>query len=244
MLGNTGDDLANMWGLITTGFAVGGLGMTLTNRLWRGLSLVVGLIFVLAGLAWAPIRHSAPFLETSVTAVMSNVQTWVLLVVILATSWWLRLWRNEMTAQIGVQIGPLAALRANLEQEIAAIEQSLAERIEKVEAALEAKKPDPARPEIDWRPWKHRREYSIYEFAKILSGTDPAKQALTTNGSAYARLLLEDAQQGALKYTPERVLNEWNGREFPKPADYDTKVPREAALAWAAVKGFPVDHIK
>jgi hypothetical protein len=101
-------------------------------------------------------------------------------------------------------------------------------------------------PPINWAPWKVRGEYSLYEFAKILAKTDPAAQAMNTEGSAFIRLLLEEINAGNLEYIP-RFDYRTDGVRMTKyelDADYDTCVKREVALAWAATKRFPIDHVR
>jgi hypothetical protein len=76
MLGNTGDDLTNMWGLIGVGSAVGFAGLTLVHRLWRGAFILVGTAFVLSGLCWSLIRTAAPNVGRTVTTLTTNPQNW------------------------------------------------------------------------------------------------------------------------------------------------------------------------
>jgi hypothetical protein len=67
---------------------------------------------------------------------------------------------------------------------------------QKTDRASGLPRPTPI-PAINWAPWKHRGEFSLYEFAKILAKIDPAGQSLSTEGSAYIRLLLEEINSPA-----------------------------------------------
>lgn len=95
---------------------------------------------------------------------------------------------------------------------------------------------------INWAIWKQRSEYSIYEFAKILSRTDPGSQSMSTEGSSYARLLSEEMKNKKLKYIPEYGYS-LDGSRFQKAIGYETYIKRDDALQWAVAKNFSVDHV-
>jgi hypothetical protein len=90
-------------------------------------------------------------------------------------------------------------------------------------------------PAINWAPWKYRTQYTLYEFAKILAKTDPAAQSMNTEGSAYARLLLEDVLAKNLKYQP-KYYHDFHGQPKETPPDYETSTPRPEAVKWAKEK--------
>ncbi|GAA0546203.1 hypothetical protein FHS83_000725 [Rhizomicrobium palustre] len=96
---------------------------------------------------------------------------------------------------------------------------------------------------INWAPWKYRSKFTIYEFAKILAKTDPASQAMSMEGSAFARLILEDVNNRALPYIQEYDAG-YGGTKYRVKTSYDTSVKREDALQWAAAKDFSTEHIR
>ncbi len=110
------------------------------------------------------------------------------------------------------------------------------------ESIAEASRPQKESRPINWAPWKHRTHYTLYEFAKILSKTDPAAQALNTEGSSYLRLLIEAMKNRAIKYVP--LSNEPPLERYLKYTDANNRGERDDLLWWAESKGFPTDHIK
>jgi hypothetical protein len=101
-----------------------------------------------------------------------------------------------------------------------------------------ASPPDP----IDWGPWRIRQFLTVYEFAKILAKADPAKQALPSSASGYARALLEAISRGEIEYR-KRFLRDWQGHSHEDPPRFDTEMARDSAIAWANDHQFAVDHI-
>jgi hypothetical protein len=101
----------------------------------------------------------------------------------------------------------------------------------------------PAKPPINWQPWRFRTKYSLYEFAKILSKSDPASQSLSTEGSSYLRLLVEEANRGKIVVPPEYDTG-WDGIRFTKEISGENEIEKADAIQWAEAKQFPIDHIK
>lgn len=99
MLGNSGDELTNMWGLIATGITVAGIGLTLSHRIWRGAFFFAGGCFVLAGLFWTPIRDGAPSIGPMLTKITSNPSNWFLVLILAIAALWLHQYRREQLAR-------------------------------------------------------------------------------------------------------------------------------------------------
>jgi hypothetical protein len=117
---------------------------------------------------------------------------------------------------------------------------------EAAKASVGNSKPDsvvPKKEQVNWAPWKQRSQYSLYEFAKILAKTDPAAQRLSTEGSSFLRLLLEEVQNRKLAALPTFRPDIWGEQHLSNP-DYETEVQRVAAITWAESKNFDVTHIK
>lgn len=98
MLGYTGDDLTNFWGLVGFGGLLVGMGLTLSNRIWRAAYFAFGGAFILCGLFWSTVKEEVPSLAPLVSRVTSNPQNWFLIVLLLIVALWLHQWRKETWA--------------------------------------------------------------------------------------------------------------------------------------------------
>jgi hypothetical protein len=85
---------------------------------------------------------------------------------------------------------------------------------------------------VNWAPWRLRTNYSAYEFAAILAGTDPGLDMNQHGIRAFLNVILEHIKSGNLEILPQG----------DPPREY--RIPREAALAWAKVNKLPVGWIE
>jgi hypothetical protein len=100
----------------------------------------------------------------------------------------------------------------------------------------------PPEPPINWAIWKHRSEYNMYEFAKILAKTEPADSTLSREAAAYLRLVREEVDNKRLKYIPRYAMG-FESR-YEVSVDEYSEIPRADALAWAKAKGFDVSVVE
>ena len=90
----------------------------------------------------------------------------------------------------------------------------------------------------DWTTWRHRSKYNAFEFAAILSKTDPIAPGMSHNESARLRLIVEEMNNGKLHYLRKAgIRNNYQ-------ADGSDEISKSEAVKWAKIKGIDVSHIE
>ncbi len=98
---------------------------------------------------------------------------------------------------------------------------------------VERKPPAP----INWAIWKHMPEYTIEQFASILAKRDPEDLRTNHDETAFAKLLISDANDEKIPYIKEMGMNQYELRQYVKRPSGATKIKRSDAIKWAGEKG-------
>jgi hypothetical protein len=230
MLGNSGDELTNMWGLLAMGITIAGIGLTLSHRIWRLVFFLAGIAFILSGLFWAPLRQEVPRLAVLLSAITVKPSNWFVLFIVALIVLWLHQWRKEIIAAIrhSDQSRRIDDLTSSLNSEIHALTEKLA-----------SSSPKALRYTINWTPWKLRSAFSLLEFSQILARLDP-NGASTNESEAFKDLLIEEANAGRL----DAKMSRDSYTRGLRPANFETMVSKSDAVKWAKTNSIDVSHIQ
>lgn len=232
MLGNTGDELTNFWGLIGLGVAMAAIGLALQGPVWRKSFFGAAIIFVGCGLCWSLIRKMVPTLAPVLTSVTSSPSNWFVLLMVVVLSLAAHQYRKELLSHPkpeGPDGSEISEIRARLADTVTGMEAIW----EKINEIASAPKQQP-RPPINWDVWKHIEWYTPDELAAILTERDPIVGISHNDEYAVMRLMEQAESLKELKFVTR----------YSPDGTWRKLVSRDDAIGWAEKKNLPVEHIK